>query len=434
MIFTLRQKPTPNVIQLEFEGAKKIKIDSEGNLVFKFKGTELVHQKPFAYQIVNNEKLAIDVSYIRLGKNRIGFKVGLYDKSKELIIDPLIYSTYLGGSRQDTTKDVAVDSSGNIYLTSSVNSNNFLSTLPPNGINMNDIVVTKLDSTGTQILYNTFVSGSNYDEPYAIDVDSFGNAFVAGYTESPNFPLVFANQSTTSAPNGSDGFITKLSPSGTISYSTYHGSVTDQNDYVESLAVDSSGNAYVVGKTRGSDFPILNGFQTTITSGQDDAYLSKLSSSGSLLYSTYFGGSSLEDAADVDVDNQGNAFVTGRADGSLTLRNPCLSSGAGFAAKFNTNVSGDASLIYSSKITNEGIAIAIDSGGNAYVIGTYSIQNGNQSTGLKLSPTGDCAAWNFPVTSGRVTDIAVDDNGFAYYTADRETITSTHTIPLPKDD
>ena len=159
--FHIASEADPNLIQLKFEGAKSFRLDADGNLVFKFKGIGLLHQKPFAYQIVDGQKVAVNVSYILFGKNRVGFKIGDYDKEKELIIDPLIYSTYLGGSLQDSAKDVAVDSAGNIYLASSVNSNNFLDpTLPGNGIDMRDTVVTKLDSTGTQILYNTFISGS----------------------------------------------------------------------------------------------------------------------------------------------------------------------------------------------------------------------------------------------------------------------------------
>ena len=417
----------PNIIQVEFEGAKRVEIDSKGSLVFKFKGTQLIHQKPFAYQIVDGRKVAIKVRYVRVGKTRIGFKVGTYDQSKELIIDPIIYSTYLGGSQQDLGKDIAVDSSGNIYLASFVNSTNFLDPeLPGNGIDMRDTVVTKLNSSGTQVIYNTFLNGSNFDEPYAIDVDSFGNAYVGGITDSPDFPLLNARQTTSSTANGgSDGFITKLSSSGTLVYSTYHGSVTDNNDFVEDLNVDSVGNTYVVGKTRGSDFPVLNAYQPALN-GVSDAFLSKLSPSGTLLYSTYFGGNFEEDAGDVDVDNQGNAFITGVALSTIPLKNPCYSgSGNGFVAKFDTNVIGGASLIYSSKLTNNGWAIAVDSGGNARVISITGVGSSGQSKGLKLSPTGNCLSWAFPDTLGTIDDIVVDAEGNSYYVVKLETTSNT---------
>ena len=108
------------------------------------------------------------------------------------------------------------------------------------------------------------------------------------------------------------------------------------------------------------------------------------------------------------------------------MRNPCLSSGLGFAAKFNTNAVGDASLIYSSKITGNGWAIAIDSGGNAHIIG-FTVSNGGQSTGLKLDPAGNCLTWNFPATAGVINDIVIDSTGNSYYAIMLETTTNTYT-------
>lgn len=422
--FRLTPHADASLIQLHFDGMKKVKIDRRnGDLIFKFNNFELRHKKPSAYQIVDGKKRKVKVRYVLLGKNRVGFELGEYDRERELIIDPVIYSTYLGGSRQDTTKDVAVDPSGNIYVASLVNSGNFLNPdLPGGTIDLRDVVVTKLNPGGTQIIYKTFISGSKWDDPYAIDVDSFGNAYVGGYTNSPDFPLLNARQTNNSSSiGGSDGFITKLNSTGSLVYSTYHGSITDKNDFVEDLNVDSAGNAYVVGKTRGNDFPILNGYQTTLN-GVSDAFLSKLGPSGVLLYSTYFGGAFEEDAGDVDVDDHGNAFITGIAGSTIPLRNPCYSgSGRGFAARFDTNVNGNASLIYSSKLVNGGWAIAVGSGGSAYVIGIGS----GQSTGVKLASSGNCLSWGFPVTNGFVDDIAVDAAGNSYYIVRIETTFDT---------
>lgn len=115
--FHILPQADPNLIRLEFGGMKKMKIErNTGDLIFKFKDIELRHQKPFAYQIIDGEKVAVKINYVLLGKNRVGFKVGNYDSSQELIIDPVIYSSYLGGNRQDSTADVAVDTFGNIYI------------------------------------------------------------------------------------------------------------------------------------------------------------------------------------------------------------------------------------------------------------------------------------------------------------------------------
>src|SRR5690606_34350675 len=133
-------------------------------------------------------------------------------------------------------------------------------------------------------------------------VDAAGNAYIGGFTTSTNFPMVNARQtSSNTTSGGNEGFVTKLGLTGAIEYSTYHGSLGDPLDYVDDIAVDASGNAYVVGDTTGDDFPILNAFQS-IRAGGEDVFLSKLSPSGALSYSTYLGGIDWEYGADVTVD------------------------------------------------------------------------------------------------------------------------------------
>lgn len=329
---------------------------------------------------------------------------------------------------QDETRDVAVDSFGNAYLATIVGSGDFLDTVRETIAGTSDIGITKLSSDGTQILYNTFIGGSLDDDAYAIDVDAAGNAYIAGITSSMNFPLLNArqvNSSITSQNGAVEGFVAKLDSSGTLAYSTYHGSILDKNDYVDDLDVDSSGNVYLVGENRGGDFPVLNAFQNTL-SGERDVYLSKLSPTGVLLYSTYFGGATIfnEGVADVAVDNFGGAYITGQARDAIPLTaNPYLTTGRGYVAKFNTKISGSQSLIYSTKIPNDGEAIGIDSAGNAYVIGTGVVF---PNTGVKLNASRSGIFWNFPTATGYVTDIAVDANGNAYYAEGLETFSRTY--------
>lgn len=117
--FHIAPRSDPNLIQLEFEGAKKVKVDRDGDLIFRFKDLEIHHQKPLAYQIIDGEKKEVSVKFISLGKDKIGFKVGEYDASSELIIDPVIYASYLGGTAGgDGVYDIAVDRNGNIYTAS----------------------------------------------------------------------------------------------------------------------------------------------------------------------------------------------------------------------------------------------------------------------------------------------------------------------------
>ena len=424
----------PKVIKLHFRGISGVAIDANGDLRVRTSEGDLWNRKPIAYQIIQGKRVDVSAEFSRLGKRTFGFKIGTYDPNYDLIIDPLLYATYLGGSRTDFVRDVAVDGSGNIYLASFVNSNDFLNTDPPNGSNQNAIRVTKLSSDGRSIIYNTLINGSNTDEPYAIDFDSSGNAYVGGFTTSPDFPLVNARQGTdqtSTTSGGVDGFVTKLNTFGGLVYSTYHGSVSDPFDFVEDLNADSAGNAYVVGKTRGNDFPVLNAFQST-RNGDNDAYVSKLSSSGTLLYSTYFGGGSGADvdAGDVDVDDQGNAFVTGTAssDGMIVLRNACdtVQSHWGFVARFNTNQSGDASLIFSSKMPNSGFGIALSSTGNAYIM-----MASLGSAGFAVSSIGSCISWN-PSVPGIVNDLAIDASGYVYMAEYLETTNLTRGVRINK--
>jgi pimeloyl-ACP methyl ester carboxylesterase len=420
----------PNLIRLEFDGTKKIKIDRDGDLVFKFKGMEIRHQQPFAYQIIDGQKKQISARFISLGKNKIGFIVGDYDKTKELVIDPIIYATYLGGSRQDYTEDITVDSAGYIYLASDAQSENFLDpngTIIPGVANDKDIFVTKLSPDGTQIIFNTVVGGNNSDIPWAIDIDGFQNIYVGGQTSSTNFPMVNARQTSHSIADSSDveGYVFKLNASGnSLAYSTYHGATSNANgyhtDWVESVNVDSSGNLYAVGLSGGTNFPLLNAYSTSIR-GNFSAYLSKLSPSGQLLYSTFFTG--IESfcwtaAYDVDVDDNGFAYISGEVAGAghvPTTPGAYKTSGTGFIAKFDTEKTGSGSLVYATHSPSIGEAIGIDSYGNAAVVDSGSrFRIGN---GVKINSAGTAAVFTF-TTRGSAGDLAINAAGNIYYTED----------------
>lgn len=164
--FQLAPEADPNLIDIEFEGIKKVEIDLAGNLVFRFRGIKLHHQKPFAYQIIDGERREINVKYKRSGKNRIGFKIGEYDKSKELIIDPVVYASYLGGTAGgDSVNDIAVDRDGNVYTASDVR-------IPFPEINStySDVMISKFDLSkppNEQLLWVKYIGGAQDEVPYA---------------------------------------------------------------------------------------------------------------------------------------------------------------------------------------------------------------------------------------------------------------------------
>ena len=439
--FHIAPNADPNLIQLEFGGIKKVKIDKNGDLIFKFKGIVIRHHQPVAYQMIDGQRQEVSAKFVSLGNNKIGFAVGKYDQTKELIIDPLVteelpndsikYATYLGGSRQDSTQDIAIDSAGYIYLASGCASEDFLDLDGEVNTSVgreSDICVTKLNSEGTQIIYNVVVGGLYYETPWAIDVDNSGNVYVGGETSSPDFPMVNARQTTNSIIDRYyiEGFVFKLNSSGnSLAYSTYHGATTDSNDWVESVDVDANGNLYAVGSTAGSDFPLRNGFQMSANGSNFDAFLSKFSPSGELLYSTLFGSrqsGTWTIGSDIAVDNNGFAYLSGEVSGTSQLP---VTAGAyktggtdGFVAKFNTNNTGSSSLVYATYTNSLGQAIAIDSNGNAVTAGgtSYSAEFGE-----KLNSAGTGAIFTF-TTNGEVRDIAIDNAGNSYFIEDAHLI------------
>jgi len=217
----------------------------------------------------------------------------------------LVYSTYLGGSGDDYGLGIAVDAAGNASLTGYTNSPNFPTTpaafQPAPGGSV-DAFVTKLNSSGSALIYSTYLGGSGYDVGQGIALDSLGNAYVTGVTSSADFPTsVGAFQPTLAG--SFNVFVTKLNLAGSapLLYSTYLGGNNDDRGF--GVAVDSVGNAYVTGYTTSTDFPTTSGAFQTIYAGGSDGFVTKLNPGGSmpLLYSTYLGGSGLDIAQAIAV-------------------------------------------------------------------------------------------------------------------------------------
>ncbi|HEV2176860.1 MAG TPA: SBBP repeat-containing protein [Terriglobia bacterium] len=307
----------------------------------------------------------------------------------------LVYSTYLGGSQTDAASAVAVDSADNVYVTGSTTSTDFPGTIgffqPACGGTMGacaDAFVVKLNSAGSALVYSTYLGGALPDSGNAIAVDAAGEAYVAGGTCSIDFPITMSTafQTVNNAGAFSNNvFFSKLNAAGTaLLYSTYlGGSVFDT---ANSIAVDSSGNAYLGGDAESSSsstipFPTTAGaFQTAFGGGSDDGFISKfnpgLSGMSSLIYSTFLGGTGFDQVTGIAVDSSGNTYVTGTT-GSLNFPtlNPIQPTLAGmddvFVSKLNSTGS---SLVYSTYLggtgEDNGFGIAVDPSGNAYVIGS----------------------------------------------------------------
>jgi hypothetical protein len=406
--FIVAPKADPHRIQFDVRGAERVRREKNGDLVLKMGEDEIRWHKPVVYQEEDGAKQLIAARYAITGTNRVGFKLAKYDASRPLYIDPLIYSTYLGGSNYDQGYGIAVDSLGNAYVTGATESPNFpitsgaFQTACNGGYNCNvdgDAFVTKLNPTGSALVYSTYLGGSGTDQGFGIAVDSSGDVYVTGITNSPDFPLVNALQPTYGG-GPYDAFVTKLNPTGSaLVYSTYlGGSAQDQG---QAIAVDSSGNAYVTGMGL-TDFPITPGaFQTTCCG----AFVSKLNPAGSaLVYSTYLGGSAGATGLGIAVDSSGNAYVTGHTDSTdFPLMNPLQPTyGGGAYDAFVTMLNpAGAALVYSTYLggsgDDDGYGIAVDSLGNAYVTGQTSSPNFPTTPGAfktTCNPVYNCAQYS----------------------------------------
>src|SRR5207244_1840388 len=228
--FVVRPGASPKAITLGFQGADKLEVDAQGDLVLHTAVGAIRQRRPFVYQEVGGARREIAGGYVLRGAGRVGFQVAAYDRSQPLVIDPVLsYATYLGGSRNDTAYGIAVDASGNAYVAGITDSTDFPTTAgafqPTFGGGSGDAFVTKLAPTGSALAYSTYVGGSALDRARGIAVDALGNAYVTGLTVSTDFPTTAgAFQTGCPGPSCGAGFVTKLNPPGTtLVYSTYLG-------------------------------------------------------------------------------------------------------------------------------------------------------------------------------------------------------------------
>jgi len=383
--FVLAPGADLGIIRMSYEGANGLELDAIGDMQVHTAIGDIADSSPIAYQGKDDVKC----SFVTHAPLSYGFACDGVDESREVVIDPLLYSTYLGGGSDTMGMSIAIDSAGDAYMTGGTYSMDFPVT--PGAFDTilggtSDAFVAKLDSTGSSLVYSTFLGGDSGEYGDSIAIDSAGNAYVTGTTGSADFPVTPGAFDTTFNGVG-DVFVAKLDSAGSsLIYSTYLGGGGYDGGY--SIAIASAGNAYVTGYAWSTDFPVTLGAFDTTLGGTSDAFVAKLDSTGSsLLYSTFLGGDNGEEGDSIAIDSAGNAYVTGyteSADFPVTpgaFDKTASGISEAFVAKLDSTGS---SLIYSTFLGGdngeEGYSIAIDSVGNAYVTG------GTKSTDFPVTP------------------------------------------------
>ncbi len=365
----------------------------------------------------------------------------------------ILYSTYLGGSGEDSGRGIAVDLSGNAFIAGITNSPDFNvrnALQPAIGGFSEDAFIAKINSSGTGLLFSTYLGGSNVDQAFAIALDGLGNAYIAGSTVSSDFKTLNPLQPTNRG--NTDVFVAKISSNGSaLLYSTYLGG--NNFDEAYGIAVDSADNAYIAGATSSSDFNTFNPLQSQNRGGGSDAFITKINAQGSALaYSTYIGGSAVDVAYDIALDGNRNAYITGHTFSTdFNVFNPLQATNRGNADAFITCIDNNGSaLVYSTYLGGSGgdfaRGIAVDPGGNAYVVGRTISTDFSLRNPLQASNRGDFDAFITKVNlngsdlvystylGGSLEDlgfgIAVDNFGTVYVTGDTRSTNFNTVSPL----
>jgi hypothetical protein len=389
----------PGDVRLSMDGADDLSIDDVGDLVLSIGSRRVKLQRPLVYQSEGQHQRTIDSAFRLVAGKEVAIAIGEYDASKPLVIDPVVsYASFLGGSGDDYGMAVAVDGSGNAYIAGFTTSTGFPTRSPylnrmPSGSTV-DVFISKVNAAGTALVYSTYL-GLSSSLVGGVGVDGAGSAFVAGnntivkLTPAGNalsYKKVYTGLSvygmavdaagnvyaacvagstfpTTpgayqpAARGSADPLVMKLDPSGNTSYATFLGGSSGEG--VGGIAIDASGNAYVAGTTSSTDFPVVNAYQAT-AQGSSDGFVAKLNPTGTaLLSSTRLGGADIDVIEAIAVDSGGSAYVTGHTKSvnypTLNAVQPTKPSQAAFPSAFVTKLSATGSaLVYSTYLSGGG--------------------------------------------------------------------------------
>ncbi len=431
--FIINPKGNPDDIQLKYNGLIDLKIDKKGNLILKTSLTDVIEQKPYAYQIIENEKREIKCNY-QLKDNILSFKVlGKYDNSKPLIIDPiLIFASYSGSFADNFGMTATYGYDGSLFAGGTAFNVGYPTTLgayddsfagsPGGGIT--DVVISRYDSTGSNLIYSTYIGGTATETVHSLIANEQNELYLYGATSSLNFPTdansfdnsfnggtsVYYVSNGSNFTNGTDIYVAKFNAQGSsllgstylggnqndgvnstinLSYDTLMNNYSDQ--YRGEIMLDKEGNCYIASSTKSPDFPIINGFDNTLN-GNQDAVIIKLNSDLSNVYwSSYLGGDNMDAGYSIKVDSNLFVYATGGTASnnfptSLGAINTAFQGGKadGYVVKIDTNGSQIlASTLLGTNAYDQCYFVELDRYGSVYVVGqtrgAYPVLNANYS-------------------------------------------------------
>lgn len=418
--FIVAPHSDPRTIALRVSNARHVTVTSAGGLNITGSGMSLRFSKPVIYQLAQNgSREVLDGRYVAQGADHIGFDIPKWDRSRPLIIDPvLVWSQFVGLTTSDSFSAEAIDSSSNVYLA---------------GRSSGLLLVEKLSPDGKTVLYRAVLGASYSSTVQDIRVDSVGNAYIVG-SSGPGFPTT-ASAFLGTVTSGSHAFVAVLNATGTkLTYATYLAGTTSAQDQASGVAIDSSNKIYVTGYTNSTTFPTTSGvLQTKNTNGGQTAFVAKidptLSGAASLVYSTYLSGltqASFENS--IAVDGLGNAYVAGQAGsdfptttGAFAYDGQGLGQGGVYVSKLNPTAK---AMVYSAYLgVGQAFGIAVDGSGDAYVTGTVGVDDFPTTTGAyqvinpggfatELNPSGSAPVYSTflsgPSQLINPTDIAIE--------------------------
>ncbi len=428
-LFCVKPGANPAFIKVQIDGGKSLRVDHDGQLEADTELGPVKFTKPVAYQEIDGKRVEVGCKYtiaecgmqqaayktnpqskIHNPKLEYGFTVASYDKTKDLIIDPMLASTFLGGSGADECRSLSLDTSGNVYVMGYTDSANFPTTVGAYNGSL-DVFVSKLNSGLTSLLASTFLGGTGYDWGMSLALDKSGKVYVTGYTDSTNFPTTVGAYDTSFNNSSSTGyydvFVSKLD-SGLTSLlaSTYLGG--SGGEWGMSLAIHKSGRVYVTGFTGSTDFPTTSGAYDTSFNGSYyyDVFVSKLNSGlTSLLASTYLGGSDWDEGMSLTLDTSGKVYVTGE---TRSTNFPTT------VGAYDTSHNGGYDDIFVSKL-NSGLTSLLAStylGGSGF---DWGMSLALFQNGKVVYVTGFTNSVNFPTTSGAYDTSFNNSSSTGYY-------------------